>query len=596
MREGNPIAELQRRLIELGCPEKVVRKIVRETAEHLRDLQKAAVGSGVTPEEAAARAAEQLGDPGELAERHVEEFKQSTWLGRRSAPFSLIILPVVFWCLLCGVSEAGTNMAFSRNWDAFDGLDYLTGPLVSEITGLFFVVFGLVFFHSLQRNAGLRLKSRLIAVGVITLAAWCPYVQVAIALVFGMGPTPHRWNHLTPTWASTRLALIPLLTGLLIYLGHLRVVAKAGAKARIVAVPNLIKTLRRGLVTRGCPAAMVRRIVRETAEHLEDLKAAAVAHGLSPEAAGVQAAAQLGEPEALAERHVEACRATSTWGRLPVFYFGLLPILVSTLLALIYMSLNGGWMPQFVVSGLLALNKPWIFFNLSLVTIIVVAGGFALVTHIFCRRAKKLALGRRTVWLTGGVMAAQGLVLHVAPSKEQGMAMQHTFSVREGISEYNAHMHPTYSPAQLEESFPVSDQSVPKPTEQEKQQWRVHASKLVTHDELLASDYPLRSSPNWKALGIGMGNSESETNIKFGPDSPGAEIQKYEWAQITETHGYVLPMPLVSYAWPTPEGFSNLSIWLNVGGPMLVAWWMARGLRREEISVEDGDDWTAAVA
>ncbi len=82
MRETNPIEKLQRRLIELGCPARAVRKIVWETAEHWEDLKKAAAMSGVTEEEAAMRAAEQLGEPGELAERHVEALRKSSWWGR----------------------------------------------------------------------------------------------------------------------------------------------------------------------------------------------------------------------------------------------------------------------------------------------------------------------------------------------------------------------------------------------------------------------------------------------------------------------------------------------------------------------------------
>ena len=82
MREGNPIERLQRRLIELGCPVRAARKIVRETAEHWEDLKQAAMASGATADAAARQAAEQLGDPGELAERHVEALWKSSWWGR----------------------------------------------------------------------------------------------------------------------------------------------------------------------------------------------------------------------------------------------------------------------------------------------------------------------------------------------------------------------------------------------------------------------------------------------------------------------------------------------------------------------------------
>ncbi len=99
MPDPNPIAELQRRLLELGCPVKATRHIVREAAEHFEDLQRAAVGRGLSPSEAVANASEQFGDPAGIARKHVEVLRNASWLGRHSV-FSFMLLPFVIFCLI----------------------------------------------------------------------------------------------------------------------------------------------------------------------------------------------------------------------------------------------------------------------------------------------------------------------------------------------------------------------------------------------------------------------------------------------------------------------------------------------------------------
>ncbi len=97
------IEQLQRRLVELGCPALTVRRIVRETAEHYEDLQQAAVRQGLPPAEAARLAAEQLGDPAVLAERHVAAWRNTLaggfWPGVALvlSPLVVLGLPLVFW-------------------------------------------------------------------------------------------------------------------------------------------------------------------------------------------------------------------------------------------------------------------------------------------------------------------------------------------------------------------------------------------------------------------------------------------------------------------------------------------------------------------
>jgi hypothetical protein len=59
-------------------------------------------------------------------------------------------------------------------------------------------------------------------------------------------------------------------------------------------MPDFIEPLRRRLVELGCPRAQVRRLVREVADHREDLKQAAVVEGSSGADAEARANAQLG--------------------------------------------------------------------------------------------------------------------------------------------------------------------------------------------------------------------------------------------------------------------------------------------------------------
>jgi hypothetical protein len=103
MPEVPSIERLQRRLVELGCPAEIVRRIVRETAEHYEDLWQAAMRQGLPPAEAARLAAEQLGDPAVLAERHVVAWRNTFASGfwPRAAlvlsPLVVVGLPLVFW-------------------------------------------------------------------------------------------------------------------------------------------------------------------------------------------------------------------------------------------------------------------------------------------------------------------------------------------------------------------------------------------------------------------------------------------------------------------------------------------------------------------
>jgi hypothetical protein len=75
----------------------------------------------------------------------------------------------------------------------------------------------------------------------------------------------------------------------------------------------------------GCTAAQTQCSAREISDHYEDLKAGALAEGLSETQAEARTAERIGDPRALAERMAAALRNSSWWGRHPLIGFCLLP-------------------------------------------------------------------------------------------------------------------------------------------------------------------------------------------------------------------------------------------------------------------------------
>ncbi len=96
-------------------------------------------------------------------------------------------------------------------------------------------------------------------------------------------------------------------------------------------MPEFINQLRLRLVELGCPAGRLQRMVREMADHREDLVQAATAAGLAEPAAQEQADRRLGDPKKLAENLMVALRRSSWWGRHFLVVFGFLPLLATPL-------------------------------------------------------------------------------------------------------------------------------------------------------------------------------------------------------------------------------------------------------------------------
>ncbi|MGA8493416.1 MAG: hypothetical protein WB711_23545, partial [Terriglobales bacterium] len=105
-------------------------------------------------------------------------------------------------------------------------------------------------------------------------------------------------------------------------------------------MPDFIEPLRRRLLELGCPIAQMRRLVREVADHREDLRQAALAEGLSGADAEARANTQLGDPLVLAEQMMVALRRSTWWGRHYVVTFGLLPLLAYPILWALFLLLQ----------------------------------------------------------------------------------------------------------------------------------------------------------------------------------------------------------------------------------------------------------------
>jgi len=105
-------------------------------------------------------------------------------------------------------------------------------------------------------------------------------------------------------------------------------------------MPDFIDQLRCRLLELGCPADRMRRMVREVAEHRDDLLVAAQMEGVGV----AEAEARLGSPQVLAEELMESLRHATWCGRHRFISFGLLPLLlfpVFWLLALFFGALAG---------------------------------------------------------------------------------------------------------------------------------------------------------------------------------------------------------------------------------------------------------------
>ena len=189
---------------------------------------------------------------------------------------------------------------------------------------------------------------------------------------------------------------------------------------------DFIEQLRRRLVELGCPVARVRRVVREVAEHREDLKQAAMTEGLSATEAETRADAQLGDPLVLAEQTMTALRRSSWWGRHAVIGFCVVPILMAPVLWFLLFclelslgfALGYGWDPRKLPrsDNLAAVH------HLTITVVCAHCVAVALVTLFFCWFARQAVAGFK--WM---VTACAICSLYASFSK--GTITPHSFQI-----------------------------------------------------------------------------------------------------------------------------------------------------------------------
>lgn len=162
-------------------------------------------------------------------------------------------------------------------------------------------------------------------------------------------------------------------------------------------MPDFIEQLRRRLVELDCPLTQVRRLVREVADHRDDLTQAALAEGLSGPEAEVRADMLLGDPRALAAELMQSLRRGSWWGRHSLIGFGLLPLLAVPVLWALLLCLDlalefavgYGWDDQKLHA---AADNPVTFQHLVMALHGADYVAMALVTLLFCWLARRSAV------------------------------------------------------------------------------------------------------------------------------------------------------------------------------------------------------------
>ncbi|HEY5911420.1 MAG TPA: permease prefix domain 1-containing protein [Verrucomicrobiae bacterium] len=226
MHRAHAIGQFERRLAELGCPPRELRRYAEEIADHHEDLKEAALEEGLAEAEAEARATRLLGEPVALAERFAAVLRQSSWFGRHRVLTFCILPPVgIFAASIFGL---GVALGLLRLYYSADEWSVLAGegdgwnPIALGVRTSWYVAMGLVtlVFCWLSRRC---------SAGIGWALAAC--VVCSIQSLFGFcSVVPHSTTigySLSPNW---HCALLPLVIGSAIYALHQR------ARSRWVAV------------------------------------------------------------------------------------------------------------------------------------------------------------------------------------------------------------------------------------------------------------------------------------------------------------------------------------------------------------------------
>jgi len=182
-------------------------------------------------------------------------------------------------------------------------------------------------------------------------------------------------------------------------------------------MPDFLAQLRFRLLELGCPPGRLPRLVREVADHREDLVQAALAEGFPAPEAEVRADELLGNPQALAEGLMVSLRRTTWCGRHQFIAFALLPLLTFPVLWALILCLN---LALGVTVGFgcnhdqlrAAADDPVTFRYLALA---VDAEGFvaiAVVALFFCWQAGRSAAGQSWMLVAGSICTLHSLFVY----------------------------------------------------------------------------------------------------------------------------------------------------------------------------------------
>lgn len=94
MRKEVVLQQIERRMIELGCPERKLRKKLEDFDLHHTFLKHTAIKEHLSEEAAEAQASMQLGNPVALAEEAATSVRQASWWGRHRI-LGFIVFPIV---------------------------------------------------------------------------------------------------------------------------------------------------------------------------------------------------------------------------------------------------------------------------------------------------------------------------------------------------------------------------------------------------------------------------------------------------------------------------------------------------------------------
>ena len=146
MRKEVMLQQFERRLLELECPQKKLRRRVEELGDHHDFLKRTGLKEGMTEEGAESQASRQLGDPIVLAETAADEARQASWWGRHPILgyilFPLLTLgPVFILSIFLMIGVVLSQISQQQFQGLFNGPDGMNN--FRALRGLFTSLFGL---------------------------------------------------------------------------------------------------------------------------------------------------------------------------------------------------------------------------------------------------------------------------------------------------------------------------------------------------------------------------------------------------------------------------------------------------------------------